>query len=376
MGWGGHLGDLITSSIWSSEEKLLHIVLELKAAFLGLKEFREKVEGHSVVLKLDNITMVAYVNKQGGLVSLQLHSLTVELHHWAIDNSVELSAEYIPGKKNLVSDTLSHQNQIVGMKWSLHQAVADRLFQVWGRPTLDLFATYYNKKLEVYCSVILDPLALAEDAFQHPWDNLEVYAFPPFCLLRQVLNRVVRSRNLKMTLVASLWLQAEWFAALLFLLSEVPREIPPWRQLLGQLHVKRFHHSVESLSLHRWRLSSISSEQEDFLRRQQGICPAISGSPRLQSTKGNGQYTVIGVVDGVCLRSKPLFTAEQIFWSFSEMRKVFLFLLSEATALAFVLCLRGVNISSSWEISLLFKGFEQTCSPRELKPLVGCFTCH
>ncbi|XP_064111311.1 acetoacetyl-CoA synthetase-like [Macrobrachium nipponense] len=42
--WGAHLGGLVTLGVWGLEDKLQHInVLELKAAFLGLKEFREKV---------------------------------------------------------------------------------------------------------------------------------------------------------------------------------------------------------------------------------------------------------------------------------------------------------------------------------------------
>lgn len=36
----------------------------------------------------------------------------------------------------------------------------------------DLFITRY-KKLEVFCYVILDLWAAAEDALQHPWNNLD-----------------------------------------------------------------------------------------------------------------------------------------------------------------------------------------------------------
>lgn len=42
----------------------------------------------------------------------------------------------------------------------------------------------------------------------------------------------------------------EWLPDLLTLLSEAPREIHPWHNLLCQPHFQRFHHSVESLLLH------------------------------------------------------------------------------------------------------------------------------
>lgn len=60
----------------------------------------------------------------------------------------------------------------------------------------------------------------------------------PFCLVCHVLNRVMISQKLRMTLVAPLWPQAEWFPDLLSLLSAVSREIPPWHNLLCQLHVE------------------------------------------------------------------------------------------------------------------------------------------
>ena len=65
-GWGAHLLDQHVSGVWSSQEKLLHInLLEMKALFLALQAFREDVIGHHVTAMCDNSTVVAYVNKQG-----------------------------------------------------------------------------------------------------------------------------------------------------------------------------------------------------------------------------------------------------------------------------------------------------------------------
>lgn len=60
---------------------------------------------------------------------------------------------------------------------------------------------------------------MAEGALQHPWDNLEINAFRPFCLIRQVINRVMISQNLRMTLMAPLWPHAKWYPDLLALLT-------------------------------------------------------------------------------------------------------------------------------------------------------------
>lgn len=139
---------------------------------------------------------------------------------------------------------------------------------LWERPVIVFFATRFNRKLEVYYSVVPDFFAVAEGALQHSRDNLEVYSFPSFCLIHHVLNRVMISQILRMTLDAPLWPQAKWFLDLLSLLSAVPREISSWHNLLCQPHVERYRRSVGSLSLHSWRLSSTSCERGAFLAEQ------------------------------------------------------------------------------------------------------------
>ena len=171
-GWGAHLLDQRVSGVWSDREKLLHInLLEMKALFLGLQAFREDVIGHYVTAMCDNSTVVAYVNKQGGTVSWALCLLTSRLLRWTESFDVHLDARYLPGQDNVLADVLSHRGQVVGTEWSLHPQVARSLLRVWGNPSIDLFATCLNAKLPLYCSLVPDPQAVFEDAFRHPWDR-------------------------------------------------------------------------------------------------------------------------------------------------------------------------------------------------------------
>ena len=176
-----------------------------------------------------------------------------------------------------------------------------------GPPSIDLFVTNLNVKLPLYCSLVADPQAVFDDAFRHPWVNLDMYVFLPFPLVGRVVARVRETPNLSMTLVAPLWPEKEWFADLLLLLTQPPLALPWWDQLLRQPHFNRFHHGVHALNLHAWRLSSISSEsrafREDLLLR----CPAASGHPLPTCTKSSGCSSVVGVVEGALLQSTPLF---------------------------------------------------------------------
>ena len=140
----------------------------------GLQAFREDVIGHHVSAMCDNSTVVAYINKQRGTVSRALCLLTSRLLRWTECFDVHLDARYLPGESNVLADVLSRRGQVVGTEWSLHPQVARSLLRVWGSPSIDLFATCLNAKLPLYCSLVPDPQAVFQDAFRHPWDDLDL----------------------------------------------------------------------------------------------------------------------------------------------------------------------------------------------------------
>ena len=287
-GWGAHLLDQHVSGVWSDKEKLLHInLLEMKALFLGLQAFREDVISHHVTAMCDN------VNKQGDTVSQALCLLASRLLRWTESFDVHLDARYLPGHANVLADLLSRRGQVVGTEWSLHPQVARSLLRVWGNPSLDLFATCLNTRLSLYCSLVLDPQAVFEDAFRHPWDDLDLYAFPPFPLIGRV--------------VAPLWPGKEWFADLLLLLTQPPLALPWWDSLLRQPHCNLFHQGVQALNLHAWRLSSVTSESRAFREGLLESCQGVSDPPPCASTSRGGRSSVVGVVERALLQSTPLF---------------------------------------------------------------------
>ena len=69
-GWGAHLNEHMARGSWSLPESKLDIdYLELKAALLVLKEFQSLCTSKVVLIATDNTTVVAYINKEGGMKS-------------------------------------------------------------------------------------------------------------------------------------------------------------------------------------------------------------------------------------------------------------------------------------------------------------------
>ena len=123
---------------------------------------------------------------------------------------------------NILADQLSRPDLVLLTEWSLLW-VFTAIYREYGVSFHRSFLTRVNTKLPLYVFPIPDPMAWKEDDFQHSWDDLSVYAFPPFTLLRQILLSVLISWKLSIILVAPLWPQKEWFANIISLLLDAAR---------------------------------------------------------------------------------------------------------------------------------------------------------
>ena len=156
-GWGAHLNEFTTRGSWSIPESKLHInLLELKAVFLALKEFQDLCVGKIVLVATDNTTVVAYINKEGGMRSGPLCALLWRILTWCSQRQVTLKARHIPGHLNVIADKLSRLGQTIQTEWSLLPEVFQQICIQWHRPQIDLFATRFNHKLPQFVSPVPD----------------------------------------------------------------------------------------------------------------------------------------------------------------------------------------------------------------------------
>ena len=254
-GWGAHLGDFTASGTWSVPESHLHInFLELKAVLLALKRFQHLVQGKAVLVATDNTTVVAYINKEGGIRSGSLCALLWRLLCWCNLRQVVLKARHIPGRLNVIADKWSRQGQIIQTEWSFHQEVFNLLVQTWHRPQVDMFATKYNCKLAQYVSPVLDPNVWAVDALTVSWENLDMYAFPPVSLLGKVVSKLSDHLYKRVILIAPGWPTIPCFWDLVELSSQIPLCLPIHPDLVTQPFNKARHRNLTNLNLHAWLL--------------------------------------------------------------------------------------------------------------------------
>jgi len=65
------------------------------------------------------------------------------------------------------------------------------------QPEIDLFASRLNHQFPCYCSLRPDPGAEAIDSFMINWACLNIYTFPPFSVIPNVLRKIKEEKARK-----------------------------------------------------------------------------------------------------------------------------------------------------------------------------------
>uniref|UniRef100_A0AC34F4H4 Reverse transcriptase domain-containing protein n=1 Tax=Panagrolaimus sp. ES5 TaxID=591445 RepID=A0AC34F4H4_9BILA len=212
-GWGFNCGEISSGGRWNKAERKWHInALELKAVFLSLKTACRDCFNTSIRIESDNITTVAFINRRGGTRSRSLQKVAHELWMWALERKLYLIASHIPGVSNVEADLESRRFKEC-CEWSITPQAAKTLFDKWGIPEVDLFASRLNHKCDRYFSFNPDPNAEGTDAFAHNWKDLNAYAFPPFNLVGRTIQKA-KADKANLILVTPAWISAPFWPQL------------------------------------------------------------------------------------------------------------------------------------------------------------------
>ena len=312
-GWGGHAVvqgvKALFGDLWSVPETRLHInVLEMRAVRLTLQHLEPHIRGRHLLVECDNTSTVAYINKQGGVLSWSLWEETKLLFSFLQGCHATLVAVHQPGVDNELADYLS-RTRPDPHEWSLQPRVVQRLFAIWGRPQVDAFASHMNHHLPVWFSRSPHPEAAAVDALTQSWTGLSLFAFPPIPLILQTLTKIRSDQPEVVILVLPTWPRRVWYQLLMQLACSPPIELPLRMDLLSQVLPERgtlYHTSLKSLRLAAWLVSGQPSRVRAF-QRQLCAQPSRPPGPRLeQSMMQGGQHGLAGVVNGVPIRFRPL----------------------------------------------------------------------
>lgn len=241
-GWGASCLRHTANGQWSSQEQMEHInLLELK--FFGLKIFVKNVKNCEILLRIDNSTAIAYINR---IRFPHLTAISCDIWQWCERRGLYVFASYISSSDNSVADAESRRVH-ADIEWELADDAYHLICQTFKQPQIDLFANRLNNKCEKFVSWHRDPEPYAVDAFTLPWTVYNFYAFPPFCLILKTLQKIITDRA-EGIIVVPRWPTQPWYPLFKKLLVSLVLEFKPnSKLLLSPYSVKHKLHRTLSL---------------------------------------------------------------------------------------------------------------------------------
>ena len=221
-GFGGlsRAEDFITAQAWEGSNLGRHSTrLETSAAVRVIREFilLKDLKDGALLHESDNTTTVSYLNKQGGRVK-EISTEVEDLWKFCLDRNIVIHSNHVPGIEIPSVDFLSRISQDAEL--SLPDEIFRTIVEIFGARSVDLFASYQNRKLEKFVSLLPEKGSFATDAFSLRWPR-NAYAFPPFNQIGRILSKVRREFG-EIVLITPMWESATWWPTLHQLATSLP----------------------------------------------------------------------------------------------------------------------------------------------------------
>ena len=231
--------------------KRLHInVLELKAVSLALQRFMDRCQNQTVLVAMDNSTVVASINKQGGTHSAEMG---------AVNRMVTASA---------------------GVQTDLSQVVHPSCRSICHSSEPQTATVHVSSPR---------PKCLGHRCSKHKLVGLTAVAYPLMALLHRMIQKI-RQCNCLIIVIAPGWPGMLWFLDLVQLSTEIPLQLPVSTTLLKQSHNYVFHSNPQHLNLHVWCLGVDDSRNKASLWRWQRELLSLRGHQQEPSINQSGSY--------------------------------------------------------------------------------------
>ena len=174
---------------------------------------------------------------------------------------------------------ISHLNS----EWSLNADTFQRVIDIWGQPSLDLFASRLNFKCDRYVAWQPDPYCEAVDAFTLDWGNEKLsYIFPPFCIIHRILQKIDFDKA-DALIIVPMWTTQPWWSKLLRLLTTCPLYFHRNQQHLSHPH--RDITDLPKMTLLACSISGQSCKQMRYQRKPNVLSCPHGGLPRPSNTR-------------------------------------------------------------------------------------------
>lgn len=142
-------------------------------------------------------------------MSRSLCAVAIGIWEIRIQHDIIPVAMHVSGDCNTIADLLSREKTLIH-EWSIGIIYITPIFEIWGTPFIDVFATAKNSKCRWFCTRGGHDHSSLGDSLLPNWGKDFLYMFPPFPLLPRVLRKIQCERA-HVLLIAPWWPCQTWF---------------------------------------------------------------------------------------------------------------------------------------------------------------------
>lgn len=213
LGWGGVLdGTVPAHGMWIGRDRGRHInYLELAAFHNSLNAFLDQLQGRSVLLWEDNMTVVHVLTNRTTRSPELMHLLR---RVWLLLDSagISLVVRHIDTKLNVLADALSRGSPMDELV--LRPAAWASLERRFGPHSIDRYASASNARLPRFNTLLPDARGEGAGALAQNWMGENNYIFPPATELPRIAQLLHEQPGISCTIVAPYWPAQAWFQQL------------------------------------------------------------------------------------------------------------------------------------------------------------------
>jgi hypothetical protein len=254
-GWGAIINNKKRCGLWDDSQKRWHSNRKKLWSLLEVlgREWQE-LKGKTVIFQTDNRITAAYIRKQGGTKSKNLLNVASRILSLANLHKIVIIPKYIPGRYNEIADSLSWTKNIP--EWHLDKQSCETIFNKFGKPSIDLFASKASAVVPNYVSEdSRDQESQFTDAFSRTWNFRLGWIFPPSALIPRVLQHLNISQG-HYLLIAPKWEKAFWKSELKRRATRPPFRIKNLWLHLRDLKTNRQPREMNNLIMEVWKIQA------------------------------------------------------------------------------------------------------------------------
>ena len=223
-GWSMVYKNYTAHGFFSEKEKDLSInTKETLAILYGFLSLKEHLMNSHIHFQSDSTVAISYVKKFGGMNSELRSNIVRDLWNNIIKCNSWGSISHIPGVDNIDADIASRV-LCERTQWTINSSIFEKVCEHFNlSPSVDLFGSRLNFKVNRYFSYTPDPFCAAVDSFTQNWSGEKLcYLFPPFNLLPRCLSKLKQEKVHKALLICPAWPNQPFFGMMLNMLIDYP----------------------------------------------------------------------------------------------------------------------------------------------------------